>query len=92
MMLLPLTWVSEYEQSCLVEYVRLSLLRLGYKSPRALSHPAFRTQHFVFKRENLSTSFEMRILCDVVISSCATCAIESLAEEKRLICHEHNLP
>ena len=36
MMLLPLTWVSMYEQSCLVEYVRLSLPRIGDKSPWAL--------------------------------------------------------
>jgi len=43
-MLLPLTWVSKYEQSCLVEHVRLSLPRIGEKPPRALSHPAFRTE------------------------------------------------
>jgi len=48
--------------------------------------------HFALQSENLSISFEMRSLCDVVISSCATCAIDSLAEKEQLIWHGHNLP
>jgi len=50
------------------------------------------TQHFALQGENLLPSFEMRNLSDVVISSCATCAIDSLAGKKQLIWHGHNLP
>jgi len=34
----------------------------------------------------------MPSLCEVVISSCAICAVDSLAENAQLIWHGHNLP
>jgi len=68
MMLLPFTWISKCEQSCLVEDILLCLPSIGYKSP---FNWHIVIQHFALQGVlNSSPSFEMRGLCVIVLCSC----------------------
>jgi len=75
MMLLPLTWVSKYEQICLVEYVRLSLPSIGEKSPFD-GHLV--TQHFALKVKICHHPSKCEVCVSLSFLLVATCATDSL--------------